>query len=88
MFTSLNILLQGSKKVRYATIFAQLQMKHGQVMAVHILETDEKLKFICDGKFDSPSDRIKPSFAVAQIAEESEMVLELCTWILPEIMVA
>ena len=42
-----------------ATIFAQLWMKHGQVMAVHILEADEKLKFICDGKFDSPSDRVK-----------------------------
>ena len=42
-----------------ATIFAQLWMKHGQVMAVHILETDEKLKFICDGKFDCPSDRVK-----------------------------
>ena len=39
-----------------ATFFAQLWMKHGQVMGstVHILVTEEKLKFICDGKFDSP----------------------------------
>ena len=29
-----------------ATIFAQLWMKHGQVMAVHILEPDEKMKFL------------------------------------------
>ena len=49
-----------------ATFFAQLWMKHGQVMGstVHILVTEEKLKFICDGKFDSPSDRVKHCYVL------------------------
>ena len=92
MFTSLNTLLHGSKKVRYGIQRHNLRpavdeawSSHGSTYTWNRWEIEVHLWWeVWQPQW--PSQAL--SFAVAQIAEESEMVLELCTWILPEIMVA
>ena len=92
MFTSLNILVHVSKKVRYGIQRHNLRpavdeawSSHGSTYTWNRWEIEVHLWWeVWQPQW--PSQAL--SFAVAQIAEESEMVLELCTWILPEIMVA